>query len=68
MNALQEISSLAGAAATSIIFVMTSTCLLHQNVFVATKVCLPRQKLCHDKIMFVATKMILVAASANDKI
>ena len=48
--------SLAGAA-TSIIFVMTSTCLSWQHTFfVATKVCLPRQSFCFDKIIFVATK------------
>ena len=38
-----------------------------KNVFVATKVCLSRQNLCHDK-RFVATKMIFVAAPANDSL
>ena len=50
--------SLAGAAASII--------------FVTTKVCLPRQNFCCDKMfvsanVFVATKMILVAAPTNDK-
>ena len=53
--------SLAGAA-TSIIFVVTNMylCLSWQNTsFVMTKVCLPRQNVCHDKIMFVGTKVLL---------
>ena len=37
-----------------------NTCLSRQNTsFVATKVCLPRQTLCRDIIMFVATKYFL---------
>ena len=55
--------------------------LSRQNTcFVATKVCLPRQNFCRDKIMFVykrfclnkhafvATKIIFVAAPANDSL
>ena len=38
-------------------FVVTNTGLLQQNTpFVMTKVCLPQQNSCHDKIMFVMTK------------
>ena len=56
-------------------FLSQQTRLSRQNTsFVATKVCLPRQNVCHDKILFVAantcfvvTKMILGAAPANDK-
>ena len=51
--------SLAGAA-TSIIFVMTNTCLLQQNMcFVVTKICLSQQNFCHDKHVFVVTKHLL---------
>ena len=64
--------SLAGAA-TSIIFVMTNTCLLQQNMcFVMTKVCLSQQNLCHDKHVccdktsFVVTKNMLVAANMTN--
>ena len=70
--------SLAGTA-TSIIFchdkgfVAINMCLSRQSTpFVATKLCLPRQNFCPDKIMFVTikyfvvTKMILVAAPAHD--
>ena len=48
-------------AATSIIFVMTNMymCLSWQNTsFVMTKVCLPRQNVCRDKIMFVVTEVL----------
>jgi len=57
---------------------LTSMLLLRQKTcFVATKVCLSRQNFCRDKVMFVATniwrdrtfvatKIILVAVSAND--
>ena len=47
--------SLAGAAI-SIIFVATKVLSLQNTSFVATKVCLPPQNVCRDKIMFVATK------------
>ena len=47
------------------------TCLSRQAyLFVVTKISLSRQNICRDRIRdtcFVATKMILVAAPANDK-
>ena len=43
--------------AASIIFVTTNTCLSWQHTFfVATKVCLPQQNFCFNKVIFVATK------------
>ena len=50
--------------------VATNMCLSRQNPsFVATNIILSRQAyFCRDKHMFVATKMILVAAPANDNI
>ena len=64
---------LAGAA-TSIIFVMTKVLVEQNTSFVVTKVCLPRQNLsrdkrhvCHDETL-VATKMILAAAPASDRV
>ena len=59
------------------VFAATNTCLLRQNTsFVATKLCLSRQKYVHaffiflsgNKHTFVATKMILIAAPANDRV
>ena len=50
-------------------FVATNTCFSRQNTsFVATKACLSRQIVCvcRDKYLFVATKMTLAAAPAND--
>ena len=54
--------------------VATNTCLSRQKYFVVTSILLSRQKtylcktcVCHDKHVFVATKMKLVAAPANDK-
>ena len=43
-------------------FVVTKLCLSRQNIFVVTKV----QNICHNKDVFVATKMILGAAPASD--
>ena len=68
---MRGLSLIIGGAATSIIFVAT-----RQNAsFVATKVCLSRQNyVCRDKrfvatnTCFVATKIILVAAPANDSL
>ena len=34
--------------------------------FVTTDACLLQQKFCHDRRMFVATKVMLVAAPASD--
>ena len=46
--------------ATSIIFVMTNACLSWQNMFfVRTHACLLRQKFCHDKHIFVTTKLLM---------
>ena len=41
--------------------------MLATNRFVATKLCLLRQKFCRDKHIFVATKIIPVATPANDR-
>ena len=47
----------------------TNTCALQQNMsFVATKICSSQQNFCCDKLAFVTTKMILVAAPANDNL
>ena len=55
-------------------FIATNTCLSRQKLccnnkyFVATSILLSRQKtFCRDKHVFVATKMILVAAPTRDK-
>ena len=66
--------SLAGAA-TSIIFVVTNTCLSQENMFCYEKcrdktgLLLQQKYACRDKTfaVFVTTKMILVAAPAMDK-
>ena len=45
-------------------FVVTNSC--RDKSFVARNTCLSRQKFCRSKHTFVATKIVLVAAPAND--
>ena len=47
-----------GFVMTSILLSWQKTCFVATNVFVTTKASLSQQRLCHDKIMFVVTKVL----------